>query len=433
MFIGSTVNLNGIGGTFKNKGRVEPEMIDIGGGGGLAQDDFSLAQSLKFHADLALQLGDKSFVVSRTYTGNEHELYLKMTPEQWLDRVQGNGTNGVVLQCHNEPGIGIWNVEAFVKWNIACIKEAHQRGLRIGVGTFSVRNPNIELIRSGYFDKMLTELNADDTLILHEYFIKDPIAKEEWGDSCGRLEEWMKRMIFLGCACRTIVLGEYGRDLGGGHKDGWRAQGWSPAYYASLLIKGMRAYLALAKMYGFAVYVDIFCAGEGGGGDWQYFNVENTDQNYHGGIEKDIFEALNKWNKENPMVQQIVPYIGKDVELVDLPGSNLWNNIRSVPNSGGADIGDLLVGDVVHAVGQFGDWLQFTIVSQIERPAGRQPAIAGWTSLQGGKVVFKEVENGSDVEINTVSQAVYDKIKQINELSAQLLLEVKPSSSGDTF
>lgn len=282
---GATININALGGSIGNPAALESKMIEIGGGAGLAMDAPLMAQSLRYHG------GSKSAVVSRRYLEDDKVLYQSRAVNDWLNLVQGDAANGVIAQAHNEPRIGADNVEAFVKWNVDALRGAHDRRMRLGFGAFAVGNPHESLIKGGAFDPMLKAANEDDALLLHEYFIKDPLIAPETGWLCFRCEEWFERSAIIGGKCKTLVIGEYGRDLGGGRGDGWRGQGWSAEYYASLLKKGLGEYLRLALLYGWRIFLDVYCGGRGYNDDWQSFNIEG---------EEAIYSMMIDWNKAHP-------------------------------------------------------------------------------------------------------------------------------------
>lgn len=69
-----------------------------------------------------------------------------------------------------------------------------------------------------------------------------------------------------------------------------------------------------------------------------------------------------------------------EYKLARIPGS--YVNVRALPNAASADLGDLRVGDKVILTGMAsGEWVLLTA------PDGKR----GWTSLQGGLVVFEPV------------------------------------------
>lgn len=424
--IGAQINLNGLGNTFANRNLLIDEAITIGGCG-LTMDDLYFAQTLQARG------GKEAVIVHRHYLdldnngdGDEDELYKRIAPDAWLNIVQAEGANGVLLQYHNEPVITASTVDDFVANNVALIKAAHARKLHVAVGAFSVANPAEKLITSGAFDPMLLALDADDALLLHEYFIKRPTDESEHGFLCGRVEWWLERMVLLKCRCRTVVIGEYGRDLGGGQHDGWRDQKdekgnpWTPEHYAALLLEGMdEIYLPLAKQYGFRILVDVFCAGSGYG-RWTSYNVEG---------EQKIYQPLTRWNKEHPMTQNVnVPAPtsgGVDGKLSKLPGN--FVNLRDQPYASAHDVGDLHLNDVVvyYPDAPSDGWIYV-------QPFNGTP---GWVSLQAGAVAFTPTASTPAPAPQGMSLTAqqYADLQTASATITRVLSEVKPPASGGGF
>lgn len=396
---GAQININGIGMTFAHRQALIDNMVLIDGNTALAQDDVGMAQELR------VRLGSDSQVMYRRYLdlngdgdGDEDELYRMMSNDDWLNAVAEGGANGVLAQYHNEPVIDQNNAPAFVAKNVDLLNKAHTRGQRVGVGVFAVGNPHESLIRSGAFDAMLLACHENDELVVHEYFWNDPLAPNERGFLCFRLEEWLERIAVLRQQGKVVKLkrfrvAEYGRDQGGGQNDGWRGQGWSAEFYLSLLLKGMNEYKRLAIEYNIEIYVNIFCGGSGFGNRWQSFNVEG---------EQVIYDGLRLWNRNNPIMSQTIPPPtsgGVPATLTAVPSS--FVNSRSQPNGSASDLGDLLIGDQVTYYPNYHPetgWVYQVPTTTVPRPAGRQPAAAGWVSLQGGAVVFTP-EATDDFEI----------------------------------
>jgi Papain-like cysteine protease AvrRpt2 len=296
-----TINYNALGGSMDDRTYVEAIMIACNGGTGLAMEDSPLAQSVKFHQ------GDDAWITHRRFLSYDKELWLHVTPDEWLDIVEDDAANGVLVQCHNEPRIGEDNVEEFVAWMVACIRIAHSRGIRLAPCAFAVGNPHEALIENGAFDDLLMELGPDDALMVHEYFQDHPLAEPEAGWLCFRLEYWMERMVLLETECRTIIVGEYGRDIGGGKHDGWRDTGWTAQQYAHKCEEGLLEYWNLSLLYDIDVYINIFCAGHGAGNDWQSFNVEGVVE---------IEDMIMDWNNEHS--EDGFPMPSPPAELFDM-------------------------------------------------------------------------------------------------------------------
>lgn len=360
--------LNALVATLDRRGATLDTMIALGGG--LAMDDNAFAQDLKLHG--------KGVVTHRHYFDFDHELYLKRTVEDWLNIVAAEGANGVLIQCHNEPVINAGKVALFVDWNRRALEAAHARGVNLAVGAFSVGNPAEKLITSGAFDPMLRAMAAKDALVVHEYFMDHPTAPSEHGFLCGRLEWWLERMKIVGCQCRTIIVGEYGRDLGGGLKDGWRDQSWGIEDYTRRCMEGIeQIYQPLSIEYHVNIFVETYCAGHGYGNRWQSWNVEG---------ETFLTNAYNAWNRSHPMTTPTTPTVEVDPaptsggikgSITKMPST--FVNVRVQPNVLSSDAGDLAKGEEVTYFPERQGWVY------IQRTA---PLSSGWVSLQAGAVEF---------------------------------------------
>lgn len=311
--------LNALVQTLDQRAATLDTMIALGGG--LCMDNPAYAQDLKLHS--------KGVVTHRRYLAHDDELYIRWTPDAWLNVVASDGANGVLIQAGNEPVIDGANVTAFVSWNVRVLALARARGVSLAVGAFSVGNPRETLIASGAFDKLLLALTDKDALILHEYFINHPADPAEKGYLCGRVEWWLERMQFLHSACKTVVIGEYGRDLGGGQNDGWRGQGWSIEDFSSRCMDGIEhIYQPLSERYDVNIFVETFCAGHGFGNRWQSWNVEG---------EAVLTNTYRTWNDGHPIVT--IPSYPTGTN----PAKKLVNHtdglkLRSLPSLSGTQI-----------------------------------------------------------------------------------------------
>lgn len=300
--------LNALNDTLTDRNGTEASLIACKTG--LVMDGVPLTQSLRAHGAAP--------VVHRRYRADEASLFTSITPAAWWASVLDTTTNGVLAQYHNEPGIHADNVGLFVQKNIEVIRLAHADSRQVGVGVFPVGNPAESLISSGAFDKMLLELGARDALIVHEYFIDHPTAPSENGFLCGRLEWWAERMAYLGCACRSIIVGEYGRDLGGGVNDGPLAQPWySDEEYAKRLLEGAREiYRPISEQYSVNITLDVFCMGTGYG-KWVKWNMEGRMK---------VVQPLLDWNTQQPGGINVAQMVKRKVNN---PGGI---NVRNLPN-----------------------------------------------------------------------------------------------------
>ena len=288
----ATANLNVLAQSVRDRAQVLREAGRIGGGMALVMDE---PQAVR---DALQALGGTSQIVYRRWldmnadgNGDEHRLWQIVSPQTWLDMVRFDSGPRVIYQCHNEPMVDASTVASFVGWHVQLLKMPSRPPL--AVGTFAVGNPREELIADGHFDAMLRALRSTDALLLHEYFLDEAKGASEYPWLCGRLAWWLARLRATGSACRTVIVGEYGRDRGGGLHDGWRGQGWSAEQYAQKLIRGMeQVYAPLAAEYGVRIHNLVFCAGAGGRREWASFDVEN---------EPAVYDALATWNRRAVM------------------------------------------------------------------------------------------------------------------------------------
>lgn len=331
-----TIGFNILSQYVSNRAQVEADAARIGGQSILVMDDVSTAQRMRARFPLT---------VHRRYQSNGAELYKQTTPEAWVSAVAGDGVNGVLVQCHNEPFIDGLSAPAFVDWNIRALREARARGVRLAVGTFAVGNPHESLIAGGAFDALLRELRANEALMVHEYFLEHPTAAPEYGWLCGRVEYWTDRMKMVGSACKTILVAEYGKDKGGGITDGWRHTGWTASEYASKLVSGLRdIYKPLSDASGIDIHPLIFCVGTGAGMRWDSFNIEGV---------QDVYNAMQTWNAAQVTAPPPVPtYPAPETLGTPAPKrvagvKNDYVNVRAEPTTSAPVVGQLVVDNVI--------------------------------------------------------------------------------------
>jgi hypothetical protein len=272
--------------------------------------------------------------VFRRWHERDKELHTFMSPEQWVQSCSIGFPYDTYHQCHNEPYITSQNVDAFVDWNVRMLNLPSRA--RQAVGTFAVGNPHESLVKDGRFDRMLQALRADDALMLHEYFRTDSVPEAPWWT--GRIIYWLERMKLLNTRCKTIIIGEYGRDFGGGAHDGWRSQGWSAQQYADKLIAGMRGIYALyAKQYGVRIHAMVYAVGQAGAHDqWASFDVEGE------GV---IYDAMAEWNKAQMTIQpQTPPDLGAQRTGIVTRVAASYVNVREQASASSRAIGQLLAG-----------------------------------------------------------------------------------------
>lgn len=152
----------------------------------------------------------------------------------------------------------------------------------------------------------------------------------------------------------------------------------------------------------------------------------------------DLSDVLNSFRDFNKVytVKDVTPMPdipapttgGVKAKLTTIPGDYI--NVRAQPNpdsatsNASADVGDLLVGDVVtyYPDAKQGEWVYQTPLTPVQRPTGRQNAAAGWASEQGGKVTFEKVVDPPPVEPEPEPepQTITLTIDQYNVLVASL-------------
>jgi len=372
----------------------------------LVMDSVAVAQGIR-------QRSPQTTVIYRAYNPNDAKWHEATTPGEWLAAHKPFAVNGVAVQCYNEPSSA--GLFAALPWLEQVVAQC-PADMTLALPNTAVGNPNEQDILGGKYDRLLRLVcGTRHILTLHEYFRTDPTAEAPY--FCGRFIFWLRRAAALGLPAPRIVITEHGRDYGGGKNDGWKGQNWSEDYYFSLLVKARELY----KPYNIPVCV--FSYGYGANNDWASFDVQDAPT---------LLDKMATYQEETPVTQPIpAPTTGGEKRrLTTMPGEYI--NTRAQPN--GADIGDLLKGDVVtvYLNAKQGDWVYQSPVEPIARPAGRQPAAAGWVSLQGGAVEFTPIAPPVEPPVEP-PQTVTLTIDQYNVLTAALstmqriLTEVAPA------
>lgn len=161
----------------------------------------------------------------------------------------------------------------------------------------------------------------------------------------------------------------------------------------------------------------IFSAGAFGG--WENFNVLD---------DPDCLTVLlaQPWvetQEDKPVTVPTPTEGGETRRLTKIPGS--FVNVRNNPD--GMDIGDLLVGDVVTYYpppAAAPGWSYVVPITSVERPAGRQKAIAGWVSLQSGNVEFSALPVPTPTPTPTPPGQTPDVEGALNELNFAILAQI---------
>ncbi len=262
-------------------------------------------------------------VIFRAYDPHNHEWHRVATPAAWLALHTRYTQNGIIVQALNEPS-GYGDVVKLVDWAVELMRLATEQGVRLCLPNFAVEHPDMELLQRGAFDALLRALAGSAHLLgLHEYFIEQADVGEQ---RVGRYQYWLQRAQAIGVSAPRIVMTEFGRDVAGGERDGWRDAGWSEAEYADRLIWAHRHWYALN-----GVATCIFSYGYGGARRWESFNLEGAD---------DLLGRISAYNTRYPaQVEEAQPGI------VSMPGP--YVNLRAAPSVAAADQGDLHDGDRV--------------------------------------------------------------------------------------
>ena len=257
-------------------------------------------------------------VIHRAYNPRDHEWQHITTPRAWVDTHKPLATDGIVLQLYNEP-LASFEV---IKFTVETMAIAAAENIRLCVGNFAVGNPHEDAILRGDYDDLLRALDKypQHSLGLHEYFKDTP----ETPYYIGRFRFWLQRAQLLGLRTPRIVLTEFGRDLGGGARDGWRAQGWSEQDYFNRLEEARKVY----ALHNIAMCV--YCYGRGAGDRWIAFDVQQS-----GGLIRRMTDANNAAQTTTPP-PATVPYTTGDMLLLTPFAEGV--NFRLNPNTTNAAI-----------------------------------------------------------------------------------------------
>lgn len=229
-------------------------------------------------------------VIHRAYNPNDAKWHEVISPQEWLRLHKPFAANGVVVQCFNEPAPG--DLNAFLTW-LEQLVALCPNDVALAFPAFAVGNPNEQDILNGKHDRLLKLVcGTRHILMLHEYFKDKPINEAPY--LCGRYSFWLDRADSLQLPHPKLVMGEHGRDIGGGKNDGWKGAGWSEAEYFSRIVE--------AQQYGsYSLYdipVCLYCWGTGANNDWLSFDIQDAT-----GLQGSIIQ----YGKDHPMTQPTQP------------------------------------------------------------------------------------------------------------------------------
>lgn len=270
----------------------------------VVMDGHDLAQSIRRELP-------QTTVIHRAYNANDAHWETVTTPEAWLAAQKPFAANGVVVQCFNEPSPG--DLEPFLTWLETLVRQTPS-DMTLALPAFAVGNPSESDILNGKYDRLLKLVGGTrHWLMLHEYFRDNPIHEAPY--LCGRYSYWQTRADDLGLPMPKFVIGEHGRDVGGGKNDGWKGAGWSDADYFKRLVDAQ-------SVYDDGIPVCIYCWGTGANNDWLSFDIEDAT---------DLQNHIIQYGKDHPMTQPPVYPVGANPSpkrIAVVAGLNL----RSTPS-----------------------------------------------------------------------------------------------------
>ena len=290
------------------------------------------------------------------------------------------------MQALNEPG-GYGEIAGLVAWLVELMRLATEQGVRLCLPNFAVEHPDRDLLQTGAFDPLLRALAGSSHLLgLHEYFIEQADVGEQ---RVGRYQYWLQRAQAIGVPAPHIVMTEFGRDVAGGERDGWRDTGWSEAEYADRLVWAYRHWYALN-----GIAACIFCYGVGGGRRWASFDVEGAG---------DLLGRIAAYNTRLP-VEEAQPGI------ISMTGP--YVNLRAAPSTSAADQGDLHDGDRVRYYATMVTDAQGRQWYRLAAPIG---FAAGWL------MSIKPVPETPPSVVERMTRAELERLQELNAEIAAIL------------
>jgi hypothetical protein len=233
----------------------------------IVSDDFSLALTLR------TSLPD-SIIVYRHYHERDHEYHMFMSPEDFIASHAKFAQPGIVIQALNEPD-GYANTEALRVWCIRVMQLATERGMRLLLPNFGVGHPADDVNEWAALLQAYAQYGGH-YFGFHEYGRVTP-SKEP--NLVRRLLKMVLLARTLGVRLR-IIVGEIGRDIGGGLNDGWRSV-MNESQYSTFLADQIAQYADLPEVLAAVP----FALGQGGevrlpngqiARKWQSFNLEGA-------------------------------------------------------------------------------------------------------------------------------------------------------------
>jgi hypothetical protein len=212
----------------------------------------------------------KSKVIFRAYDPRDTEWHhhFKDNVGAYLDMFNNLRNTGIYVQVYNEPNT-YQDIKPMIAWLCALVVEADKRGILLCVGNVAVGHPNTANITD--WDPLIRLLAQYPRHLLgvHEYWQSSPVGEPQ---HIGRFQHFYRRADAIGVRRPNIVVTEFGRDFGGGHEDGWNYfYGGNQQLYWTKMQEAMAVYRR------FNIPVCIFGYGEGGGGHWKHFDIQNAN------------------------------------------------------------------------------------------------------------------------------------------------------------
>lgn len=333
--------------------------------------------------DLAAQLIEQGVrVIYRRWPDDgENAGDFLSNPKGFVDWVAEDAPPGAIISLPNEPGASPAHANA----TLAALQRGTEIGRIIAFGNFPTGNPQ-PTDWLWYREAIEYAYKNGHILVLHEYWDGNPL--KDYPFHFGRFLEIYK---LFGTRVPRIVMGEVGYVR---RYD--PHQGWYGNISAQEMVDHLRIIHSLYKRYNIAWCVFSF-------GSWP---TEQAGQIGDFDVTKSytIMDTLNGMLGDLPMGVPLPPgSVVWNGQVLKLPGTNTYHNIRSGPSTTYTDVGDLLVGDYI-------------LYSDV-------PAYPGWywvkkSSTEGW--VAKSI-GGSALIIDNITQTpAYDPLADLRDIRAGL-------------